>query len=107
MESPWFEFIVKILVLVLFAALILASSCYSYFTLVRGWTGKPSVDALAQVAVSATISLLVVLVLKYTSGDITLEIWQLRFNGATGPSLLWIFCFIALIFGFDRLTRQK
>jgi hypothetical protein len=107
MNVDLFEVIVKTLVLMLFAAMIITTAIHAYLTLVRGWVGKPPVQHLANVIVSATLSLIVVLVLNYTVGDIKLELWKLKFEGAAGPVFLWIFCFLAVIYGFFKLSATK
>ncbi len=106
MNADWFEFVTRVLVALLFAAMIISTSYYSYVTLVKGWVGKPPVQTLSRVIVAATLSMLVVLVLKYAAGDVDIELSQLKFKGAAGPVFLWIFCFIALVWGFSRLSRQ-
>ena len=53
---------------------------------------------------SATMSFLVVIILRYTSGPIEYEVASLKFKGATGPVILWIFCFIVIVAGMALLA---
>lgn len=45
---------------------------------------------------SASIALFVVLVLRISSGPITLELGSVKFAGAAAPIVFWLFCFLAL-----------
>lgn len=45
---------------------------------------------------SASIALFVVLVLRISSGPITLEFGKVKFEGAAAPIVFWLFCFLAL-----------
>ena len=46
---------------------------------------------------SAISSACIVLLLKATAGPIEFEALGFRFRGASGPVVLWIFCFLAMI----------
>ncbi|RMF68316.1 MAG: hypothetical protein D6743_03555 [Calditrichaeota bacterium] len=39
----------------------------------------------------------VVLVLKTTAGPIEFEVFGLKFKGAAGPVVLWVFCFLSMV----------
>ncbi len=56
------------------------------------------------VPLSAIAAFCVVLLLKVVShGAIEIEALGFKFRGASGPVVLWIFCFLALIFGMYLL----
>jgi hypothetical protein len=48
-------------------------------------------------------SVCVVLLLKATAGPIEFEALGFKFRGASGPLVLWIFCFLAMIFALKLL----
>ena len=48
-------------------------------------------------------SICVVLLLKATAGPIEFEALGFKFRGASGPLVLWIFCFLAMIFALKLL----
>lgn len=56
------------------------------------------------VPLSAITAFCVVLLLKVvSSGSIEIEALGFKFRGASGPVVLWIFCFLAIIFGLYLL----
>ncbi len=48
-------------------------------------------------------ALLIVLLLRTTEGPIQFEAFGLKFRGASGPIIMWILCFGALVFGLRWL----
>ncbi len=77
---------------------------------VRGYNDKiwlpiamqhfPSIVGLPMAAIA---SLLVVMLLKYTSGPIEFEILSLKFKGASGQIIFWILCFLSIVLAIRLL----
>ena len=42
----------------------------------------------------------IVLTLSFATGDIEFEAPGFKFKGASGPIVLWVLCFVAILFGF-------
>ena len=51
------------------------------------------------IAVSAITAFCLVALLEITQGPIEIEAMGFKFKGASGPVILWVFCFLAMIFG--------
>jgi hypothetical protein len=47
---------------------------------------------------SIMLALLIVLLLRNIGGPIEFEAMSFKFRGASGPIVMWIFCYLALIF---------
>ena len=104
MNTKIFEASVKLIVFLLFLVLLASTAYYCFVNLVYGWIAKPPARQLSHVAIASSISLLVVLLLKFTAGNIEFEILALKFKGASGPVVLWILCFLATILGIYVLS---
>lgn len=50
------------------------------------------------VAMSAISAFCLVALLEITRGTIEFEVIGFKFKGASGPVILWVFCFLAMIF---------
>ena len=48
---------------------------------------------------AAIVSLFLVLLLEHYAGTIEFECLYFKFKGASGPIVLWVFCFLAIAFG--------
>jgi hypothetical protein len=44
-------------------------------------------------------ALFVVLLLRFSTGPIEFELWGFKVRGASGPLVMWILCFLAIIVG--------
>jgi membrane protein CcdC involved in cytochrome C biogenesis len=55
------------------------------------------------VPLATLTALALVLALEQVSGDIELEVWGIKFKGASGPIVMWAICFITLISGIKAL----
>ena len=55
------------------------------------------------VPLSAVSSACIVLLLKATAGPIEFEALGFKFKGASGPVVLWLFCFLAMVFALKLL----
>lgn len=55
------------------------------------------------VAFAALAALFVVLLLQYTVGHIRLKGLGFEFEGASAPTVLWVFCFLAIVAGMKML----
>lgn len=104
MNERTFENMIRLLVFTLFVVLLASTAFYCYVTLVNGWVGKPPVQQLANTALAASISLLVVLLLKFTAGPIEVDAFKFKFKGASGPVVFWIFCFLTTVTGISMLA---
>jgi hypothetical protein len=59
------------------------------------------------VPLSAITAFCIVLLLKVVNtGPVELEAFGFKFRGAAGPVVLWIFCFLAVIFGVYLLWNK-
>ncbi|MCD0468154.1 hypothetical protein [Flavobacterium sp. JAS] len=56
---------------------------------------------------AAIVSLFIVLVLEYVSGKIELEILGLKFKGAAGQIIFWIFCFLSIVLSIKLLWELE
>lgn len=61
--------------------------------------------ATISVPLSGISAICVVLTLKATTGPIEFEAWGLKFRGASGPLVLWIFVFAAFVYGVKGLWK--
>ena len=52
---------------------------------------------------SAFAALLIVTILRYSSGSIEIKGLGFEFKGAAGPIILWAFCFLAMVAGIKAL----
>lgn len=55
------------------------------------------------IAFAALASLFIVLLLQYTVGHIRLKGLGFEFEGASAPTVLWLFCFLAIVGGMKML----
>ena len=55
------------------------------------------------VPLSAISSACIVILLRATAGPIEFEALGFKFRGASGPVVLWLFCFLAMIFALRLL----
>ena len=59
--------------------------------------------ALVGVPMSAVTAFCIVSLLKVTSGPIEFEALGFKFRGASGPIVLWVLCFLAIVVAFRVL----
>jgi hypothetical protein len=57
-------------------------------------------------AFSAIAALFIVLLLQYTIGHIKLKAFKLEFEGAAAPTILWMFCFLAIVSAMKLLWQD-
>ncbi|MBB5213321.1 hypothetical protein [Microbulbifer hydrolyticus] len=55
------------------------------------------------VPLSALTALALVMALENVAGNIELETFGLKFKGASGPIIMWVICFLALVAGIKAL----
>ena len=48
-------------------------------------------------------ALLLVVIFDQAYGNIKFSIWEIKFEGAAAPLILWIFCFLSIIFAVKML----
>ena len=53
---------------------------------------------------AGAMAFVVVYVFKATDGDIEFEVGPVKFRGASGPVVLWVFSFIVIVAGIGLLT---
>ncbi len=53
--------------------------------------------------VAAVISLLLILVLRETTGKLEFEALGFKFRGASGPVVLWVLCYLAITLSIKLL----
>ncbi|MFT3827976.1 MAG: hypothetical protein QM731_28925 [Chitinophagaceae bacterium] len=59
--------------------------------------------AVVGLPMAAIAALFLVLVLEYVSGKIEFEIVGLKFKGAAGQIVFWVFCFLAIVMSIKLL----
>jgi hypothetical protein len=59
--------------------------------------------ALVGTPMSAVTAFCIVSLLKVTSGPIEFEAFGFKFRGASGPIVLWVFCFLSIAAAFHLL----
>jgi hypothetical protein len=59
--------------------------------------------ALVGTPMCAMTAFCIVSILKVTNGAIEFEAFGVKFQGASGPIVLWIFCFVAVVAAFRTL----
>ena len=59
--------------------------------------------AVTGVPLSAISATLVIAMFRATAGKIEFELPGVKFHGASGPTVLWVFCFLAFITGIRLL----
>jgi len=99
-----------ILLVTVFGAGIVGVS-YVSFIIYWTWQKEGWVKDIVKEHFAATIGLplagvaayLLVSVLEYSYGKIEIEIWGLKFRGATGPVILWILCFFVIAISIRML----
>ena len=77
------------------------ASATSWFTKVL----EAQFAACVGVPLSAISAACIVLLLKATTGPIEFEALGFKFRGASGPIVLWLFCFLAIIAGVRMLWK--
>lgn len=93
-----------------------ASACFviSYFAFIIGliWKGNPWISDMVREHTAAMIglplavvaALLVVAILQVVAvGQIEFEVGWVKFRGASGPVVLWVLCFCAMVGGIKWL----
>ena len=60
------------------------------------------------IAIAALSAFTIVWVLDiFSTEPIKIELWVLKFEGAAGPVILWILCFLAIVYGADVLWDKE
>ena len=86
------------------------------YLLIRGSMGWPDFfviairhfPAVVGLPLAAVASLFIVIVLKVISGEkLSFKIWGLNFEGASGPVILWMLCFLAMALAINTLWDKK
>jgi hypothetical protein len=68
---------------------------------------KTQYAATLEVPMSAAAALCIVLLLETAAGPIEIESSWIKFRGAAAPVILWILCFLAMIFGLGHLWVKE
>jgi hypothetical protein len=53
--------------------------------------------AMIMVPMAALMALCIVIILEWTAGQIEFKGLSFEFRGASGPIVLWVFCFLAIV----------
>lgn len=90
---------------VIFACSFLGGIMFSFLTDKQQWFEMAKEHAVAAVGlpVAAVTAFLLVSVLQVTTGKVEFEGLGFKFRGASGPIVLWIACFIAMVIGIKVL----
>ena len=79
---------------------IFAGAFLAYHSLGEGFVvdlAKKQFGAMMLVPMAALIAFCVVIVLEWTAGEIKFKGLSFEFEGASGPIVLWAFCFLAIV----------
>lgn len=60
---------------------------------------KQQFGAMILVPMAGLMALCIVLALRFTAGEIRFKGLGFEFEGASGPIVLWVFCFLAIVAG--------
>jgi hypothetical protein len=63
----------------------------------------PSFVPFIGVTFGVIVAFAIVLTLKYTNGDIEFKLFGNELRGASGPIVLWVVCFLAIVYGLYLL----
>lgn len=79
---------------------------YSFYT-DNQWVdiSKEQTSAVVGLPIAAVTAFMLVSVLEVTTGKIEFEGLSFKFRGASGPIVLWIACFIAMVIGIKLLWK--
>lgn len=95
------QLILKQVILIGFVAFFLAFFGYLLHSIVtQGWIlDKIQQHFVATIIMtfSALAALFIVLLLQYSTGTIEFEAIGFKFRGASGPVVLWVLCFLAMV----------
>lgn len=70
------------------------------------WNDYPGAVAIAYVTFAASLALMLVLLLNYTIGPVEFSGLGFSFKGASGPIVLWVMCFLAIIIGLAAIYES-
>lgn len=73
------------------------------------WSGRGITDVnwgILQVVVAFYLSIIVVLILKFSIGPMEFEGFGFRFRGGSGPLILWVICFSVIVGGMSVLGKE-
>jgi magnesium-transporting ATPase (P-type) len=79
---------------------IFAGSFLAYHSLGEGFVvdlAKRQFGAMMLVPMAALVAFCVVTMLEWTAGEIKFKGLSFEFEGASGPIVLWAFCFLAIV----------
>lgn len=62
-------------------------------------------NVLTGIPASAAAALVLVIFLRTTEGPVEFDIFGLKFKGASGPIILWVFVFMSIITSIKMLTK--
>jgi hypothetical protein len=63
--------------------------------------------AMILVPMAALMAFCIVTLLEWTAGQIKFEGLSFKFEGASGPIVLWVFCFLAIVAGLRAFWVTK
>ncbi len=102
--------ILKWTAVLFFISMVVLVSIYSMGSLLEiSWIeirDEPLAVAIAYVTFSSSLALLLVLLLNYTLGPIEFNGLGFSFKGASGPVILWVLCFLAIIAGLSIIYES-
>jgi hypothetical protein len=79
---------------------VFASGFLAYHSLAGGFIVRlteKQFGAMIMVPLAAIMALCVVMILEWTAGEIEFKGLSFEFKGASGPIVLWVFCFLACV----------
>jgi hypothetical protein len=85
----------------LVCAVVFASLLWGFFTPVGGWRDEAirlHYVSIVGLPASAGTAFVIVSVFRQIAGPIKIKVWNLEIEGAGGPVLLWVVCFLAITF---------
>ncbi len=104
------SFFIKLCLLSVVAGAAIFTCSYFGVLIYSFWTDKQWIDmakehasAAVGIPVAAVAAFFLVSILQVTTGKIEFEGLSFKFRGASGPIVLWIACFIAMLIGIKIL----
>ena len=91
--------------------IIVVSLSIGYITYVAFFDGSPEFQVLMQshfkaivgLPAASLVSLILVLILKQSSGPIEFKGLSFEFKGTSGEVILWVICFLTIVYSIDKL----
>ena len=96
---PWLLLLMLLVIAGVYAYLIFGSGINAQFMDLY----KKNFLVIIGLPLASMASLFLVLILEYSKGPIEFEGLGFKFKGASGPLIMWVICFLAIVGAFKLL----